>query len=184
MKFIILTSIVGIIFSNCNSFGSRLCYQNPTLKLEKVNKIIYFQPSIFPQIEEIKQPTYQVFSVAVSDQMESFNNIKTILMDHSLEYERVDIEYIKEVGRNNQAEAIVVPNIKYFKVGFGKYVFSNQVLISLKLYDAQGNFLIETQYDTYKGNARLLGKAENSIKIGTKTAVKELLKLIRKKTVF
>ena len=39
--------------------------------------------------------------------------------------------------------------------------------VSMKLYDADGNFLAESDYDTYKKNARILGSAENSIKIGT-----------------
>ena len=105
-------------------------------------------------------------------------------MDSSMDYDNVDTEYIKEVGKNNNAEAIIVPKVKYFKVGIGKYVFSNQVLVSLKLYDSEGNLIMENQYDTYKGNARLIGKAENSIKVGTKGAIKDLIKNLRKLKMF
>lgn len=184
-KIILLGTIAGLLFVSCNGFGSKLLHKNNSYKLGNVKKIIYFQPSVFPEIEEIKSPTSQAFFSAVTEQMATHSNSpKIIQMDHSLEYNNIDTEYIKEVGENNEAEAVIVPNIKYFKVGLGKYVFSNQVLVSLKLYDQKGNFLMETEYDTYKGNARLIGKAENSIKIGTKNAIKNLIKNLRKQKMF
>jgi hypothetical protein len=59
-------------------------------------------------------------------------------------------------------------------------VFSNQVVVSMKLFDAGGNLLTETDYDTYRKNMRLLGSTENSIKIGTDGAIKDILKKLRK----
>ena len=49
----------------------------------------------------------------------------------------------------------------------------------MKLYNADGEFLSESQYDTYKKNKKLLGSAENFVKIGTKGAWKEILKTIK-----
>ena len=43
-----------------------------------------------------------------------------------------------------------------------------------------GNFLTETDYDTYKKNARILGSAENSIKIGAMGALTNLGKSLKK----
>lgn len=181
-KIILLGALAGFILVGCGSLGSKIKHSNSTFRLGQINKVVYFQPSVFPEVEEIKSPTSQAFFSAVTDQMLHYSkNIKVVQMDHSLKYDNIDIEYIREIGENNDAEAIIVPHVKYFKVGFGKYIFSNQVLISLKLYDKKGNFLMEAQYDTYKGNARLIGKAENSIKIGTKRAIKDLAKNLRKK---
>lgn len=184
-KVILLGIAAGLVLAGCSSFGSKLLGYKPDYKLGKVKKIIYFQPAVFPEIEEIKSPTNQAFFSAVTDQMSLYSgNIKTVQMDSSMDYDNVDTEYIKEVGKNNNAEAIIVPKVKYFKVGIGKYVFSNQVLVSLKLYDSDGNLIMENQYDTYKGNARLIGKAENSIKVGTKGAIKDLIKNLRKLKMF
>ena len=184
-KFILLGITAGLVLAGCSSFGSKLLDYKPDYKLDKIKKIIYFQPTVFPEIEEIKPPTNQAFFSAVTDQMSLYSgNIKTVQMDSSMDYDNVDTEYIKEVGKNNNAEAIIVPKVKYFKVGIGKYVFSNQVLVSLKLYDSDGNLIMENQYDTYKGNARLIGKAENSIKVGTKGAIKDLIKNLRKLKMF
>ena len=184
-KFILLGIAAGLVLAGCSSFGSKLLGYKPDYKLGKIKKIIYFQPTVFPEIEEIKPPTNQAFFSAVTDQMSLYSgNIKTVQMDSSMDYDNVDTEYIKEVGKNNNAEAIIVPKVKYFKVGIGKYVFSNQVLVSLKLYDSDGNLIMENQYDTYKGNARLIGKAENSIKVGTKGAIKDLIKNLRKLKMF
>ena len=184
-KFILLGIAAGLVLAGCSSFGSKLLGYKPDYKLGKIKKIIYFQPTVFPEIEEIKPPTNQAFFSAVTDQMSLYSgNIKTVQMDSSMDYDNVDTEYIKEVGKNNNAEVIIVPKVKYFKVGIGKYVFSNQVLVSLKLYDSDGNLIMENQYDTYKGNARLIGKAENSIKVGTKGAIKDLIKNLRKLKMF
>ncbi|MBP7173319.1 MAG: pyruvate decarboxylase [Cloacibacterium sp.] len=182
-KNILFGILVAVVLVSCAGFGQKLVYFNQNLKLEKINKVVYFQPDIFPEIEEIKSPTYQTFFSAVTDQMKMYGGLKTIQMDSSMSYDSIDVESLKEICKNNEAEVAVVPKIKYFKVGIGKYVFSNQVLVQLKLYDNHGNFLMETQYDTYKGNARLTGTAENSIKIGTQGAMKKMKQELRNKQI-
>lgn len=178
---ILLGLLAGLILVGCSHLGSTLRYYQPHHQLGKIKKVIYFEPSVFPEIEEIQEPTNQAFFGAVADQSHLYSGVKTVIINQSLDYDNIDNQYIKEIGENNSADAIIVPKVKYFKVGFGKYVFSNQVLVSLKLYDRQGNLLIETEYDTYKGNARLTGKAENSIRIGTQGALKILIKALKSK---
>lgn len=153
-------------------------------KEDKKQNIIYFNPEIFPEIEEIKEPTYMAFYSATSEKSSPFRSYKSLRVDANIPYDSVDIDAIKEYCKNNNAQLAVVPKVKYFKVGFGKYVFSNQVIISMKLYDSMGNFLTETNYDTYKKNARILGSAENSIKIGTSGAVSKMGKNLRKSKSF
>ena len=150
----------------------------------KKQNIIYFNPEIFPEVEEIKDPTYTAFYAAISEKNSPFRNYKVLRVDANIPYDSVDVDAIKEYCKNNNAQLAVVPKVKYFKVGFGKYVFSNQVIISMKLYDSMGNFLTETDYDTYKKNARILGSAENSIKIGTYGAVNRMGKNLRKSKSF
>lgn len=136
-------------------------------KDSKNQNILYFNPEVFPDIEEIKEPTYSAFYAAVSGKIDDYRHYKMMRVDSYISFDSVDVEAIKEFCRNNNAPFAIVPKVKYFKVGLGKYVFSNQVIVSMKLYDADGNFLAESDYDTYKKNARILGSAENSIKIGT-----------------
>ncbi|OWK99005.1 pyruvate decarboxylase [Kaistella haifensis DSM 19056] len=150
----------------------------------KKQNIIYFNPEIFPDVEEIKEPTYNAFYAAISEKNSPIRNYKVLRVDANIPYDSVDVDAIKEYCKNNNAQLAVVPKVKYFKVGFGKYVFSNQVIISMKLYDSLGNFLTETDYDTYKKNARILGSAENSIKIGTSGAVNRMGKNLRKSKSF
>ena len=95
-------------------------------------------------------------------------------------YDEVDIESIKEICKYNNSDLAVVPKIKYFKVGLGRYVLSNQVVVSLKLYNSEGTLLSETSYDTYRKNKRILGSTENTIKIGTSGALSSLKKYIRR----
>lgn len=180
-KAIVLGVLAGMVLVGCTAFGQRLVYYNKDRKLDKINRIIYFQPTVYPEIEEIKSPTNQAFFSAVTDQMKLYSKMKVIQMDNAMEYDTVDTASIKEFCVNNNAEVAIIPKVKYFKVGLGKYVFSNQVLVSLKLFDKEGNFLMETEYDTYKGNARLVGSAENSIKIGTKGAIRKMKRELTKK---
>lgn len=147
---------------------------------QRGRKILYFNPEVYPQLEEIQEPTNSAFFSAVSDETSELRTRKMLRADSPMEFDSVDQNTIREYCRNNDADYAIVPKVKYFKVGLGKYVFSNQVVVSMKLYDAEGNFITETQYDTYRKNMRLLGSAENSVKIGTRGAFKNILKNIRK----
>ncbi|WKS94621.1 pyruvate decarboxylase [Riemerella columbina] len=171
---------MAVCVVNCAAWGDSLQYLNKNIKIKKIQKALYFTPEIIPNIPEISYPTDQAFYSAVSDFMKDEDGLKVSKIDTVMPYDSIDTDYIREVCANNNAQVVLIPKVKYFKVGFGKYVFSNQVLVSAKLYDADGNFIIETTYDTYRGNARLLGSAENSVKIGTKGMLKKMDKEIRR----
>lgn len=152
----------------------------PSPKDFKTYNILYFNPEIFPDIEEIKEPTYTAFFSALSDHISLSSQHKLLRVDYDVPFDAPDSTLIAEFCENNNAQFAVIPKVKYFKVGFGKYVFSNQVIVSMKIYGANGTLLAETSYDTYRKNGRLLGSAENSIKIGTFGALKNLNKILRK----
>lgn len=147
----------------------------------KTYQILYFNPEVFPDIEEIKEPTYLAFFTALSDQLSASKSNKLLRVDYNISFDEPESGIIAEFCENNNAQYAVVPKVKYFKVGFGKYVFSNQVIVSMKIYNATGELIAETSYDTYRKNGRLLGSAENSIKIGTNGALKNINKILRKK---
>lgn len=171
-----LTVAAAAFLVSCASFGDSLKYINQDIKLNHINRIIYFNPEVIPDVFEIKDPTYNTFFSAASDKMMSLGTRNYLKIDTPMSFDEVDIEMLKDLCRNNEADIAIVPKVTYFKVGFGKYVFSNQVVVSLKLYDSKGNFIMETSYDTYKGNGRMLGSAENSVKIGTKGALNKMNK--------
>ena len=47
------------------------------------------------------------------------------------------------------------------------------------MFNNDGELVIENSYDTYKGSGRLLGSAENSIKIGTANVIKNMITELR-----
>ena len=149
-------------------------------KDSKTYQILYFNPEVFPDIEEIIEPTYSAFFSALSDKLSTSRNNKLLRVDYNIPFDEPETSLIAEFCTNNNAQYAVVPKVKYFKVGFGKYVFSNQVIVSMKVYNEAGELLAETSYDTYRKSGRLLGSAENSIKIGTNGALKNLNKILRK----
>lgn len=169
-----------VLLSACHSMQAQ---SGSALKSVKNQTVIYFNPTVFPDIEEIREPTYSAFFTAVTERVERNRNYKMMKIDDLLSYDSVDAPSVKQYCAHNNAAFAVVPKVKYFKVGFGKYVFSNQVVVSLKLYDAHGRLVAESDYDTYKKKARMLGSAENSIKIGTEGAMKLLGKTLRQSKV-
>ncbi|MCE3075836.1 pyruvate decarboxylase [Chryseobacterium gwangjuense] len=146
----------------------------------KTRKVLYFNPEVEPDIEEIKEPTNNAFFSAVSDNISNMKKSKMLRAEVQVSYDSIDKQTIIDYCSNNATDFAIVPKVKYFKVGLGKYVFSNQVVVSMKLFDATGNLLTETDYDTYRKNMRLLGSTENSIKIGTNGAIKGILKKLKK----
>ncbi len=172
-KFILLATFTAILFTGISS-----------VKAQKHNdhgarKVLYFNPEVDPDIEEIKEPTNTAFFSAVSDNLSERKN-KMLKTEIQVSFDSIDKQTISDYCLNNDADFAVVPKVKYFKVGIGKYVFSNQVIVSMKLFDATGNLVTESDYDTYKKNMRLLGSTTNSVKIGTNGAIKEILKQLRK----
>lgn len=146
---------------------------------KKIDKILYFNPQIIPDLIEIAEPSYQAFFAEISDRISNTSKNSFIRAEQTLDYDNINPNTIVEYCKNNEANFAVVSKIKYFKVGLGKFVFSSQVVVSMKLYNANGKLISETQYDTYRKNKRLLGSAENFIKIGTKGAMKDILKSIK-----
>ena len=147
--------------------------------MSRIKTILYFTPEVFPDIEEIKDPTTAAFYSAATNKIKLIGGFKYLKLDTSMPFEEIDIDIIREFCKNNNAEAAIIPKVKYFKVGFGKYVFSNQVIVSLKLYNANGDYIMETAYDTYKANGRMLGSAENSVILGTEGALEKMTKELK-----
>jgi hypothetical protein len=171
----------GVVLIGCKSFGSSLIKFNNSIKLKYVDRIVYFDPEVFPDYDGIKAPTNLALYAAVSDELKKNGNYKIMHINDPVKYDSINSDVIKELCINNGAEVAIVPKVKYFKVGLGKYVFSNQVIISMKLYNNDGNLVIENSYDTYKGSGRLLGSAENSVKIGTSNVIKNMISELRNK---
>ena len=183
MKKILFFGIVtGVVLIGCKSFGSSLIEFNNSIKLKHVDRIVYFDPEVFPDYDGIKSPTSLALYSAVSDELKKYGNFKIMHINEPVKYDSIDGNLVKELCINNGAEVAVIPKVKYFKVGLGKYVFSNQVIISMKLYNNDGNLVIENSYDTYKGSKRLLGSAENSLKIGTSHVIKNMITELRSKS--
>ncbi|MDO5616308.1 MAG: pyruvate decarboxylase [Cruoricaptor ignavus] len=179
---IALITAGAIIISGCMSVSAQKNNLTNNLgNLENKYQVVYFNPEINPDVEEIKQASYLAFFNGVSNKMSKYNQLKMLRVNTEMPFDSVDVNTIKEICKNNNSEIAIVPKIKYFKVGIGKYVFSNQVVVSMKVFDAEGNLISEASHDTFKRNKRMLGSTENSIKIGTEGVMNDIIKNIRQK---
>lgn len=180
-KILFLSLAAGIILIGCKSLGSTLLKLNNSVRLKHVDRIVYFNPEVYPDYDGIKKPTNNAFYSTISDELKNYGNFRILHVDVPIKYDSIDGEMVKELCINNGAEVAIIPKVKYFKVGLGKYVFSNQVIVSMKLYNNDGKLVIENSYDTYKGSGRLLGTAENSVKIGTSHVIKNMIGELRRR---
>ncbi|RXM53720.1 MULTISPECIES: pyruvate decarboxylase [unclassified Chryseobacterium] len=172
-KFIFFTAVTTFLFIG---FTSVQAQRNAD---DKIKKVLYFNPEVEPDIDEIKEPTNNAFFDAVSDNFSGRRN-KMLRAEVQVPFDSIDKQTIVDYCSNNDADFAIVSKVRYFKVGFGKYVFSNQVVVSMKLFGADGNLVTETDHDTYRKNMRLLGSTVNSVKIGTEGAIKGIIKKLRK----
>lgn len=179
LLFGLLSLSAAAVLLSCSA-GKKTNFTSSDLKpASEIRNIIYLNPEIDPAVEEIKDPTYAAFFSTVSDEIGLNTKHRLIRVNNTMKYDSIDCTSIKEFCANNDSQLVIVPKVKYFKVGIGKYVFSNQVMVSLKLFDAEGNYIMESSYNTYKGKGRLLGSTENSIKIGTKNAMRLMSRELR-----
>ena len=73
-------AVLLLLTSYCAVFA-----QNALLnKDEKSYQILYFNPEVFPNIEEIKEPTYTAFFSALSDHMSTSKNNKLLRVDYDI----------------------------------------------------------------------------------------------------
>ena len=172
-KFIFFTAIITFLFIGLTSVKAQ---RNAD---DKIKKVLSFNPEVEPDIDEIKEPTNDAFFDAVSDNFNNRRN-KMLRAEVQVPFDSIDKQTIMDYCSNNDADFAIVSKVRYFKVGFGKYVFSNQVVVSMKLFGADGNLVTETDHDTYGKNMRLLGSTVNSVKIGTEGAIKGIIKKLRK----
>ncbi len=174
-----LTTAAAIFLISCSSYGTSLNYNTQSNNIPKVKQIIYLSPEVYPNLDEIKSPSYQAFFSSISNKISKYPKLKMLRVDSKMSYDSINTDNLREICENNNSEIVIVPKIKYFKIGLGSYVFSNQVVVSMKMYDASGNFIMESTFDTFKKSKRLLGSTENSVKIGTEGAMDLILKEIR-----
>src|SRR5690606_25140944 len=92
---------------------------------DKIKKVLYFNPEVEPDIEEIKEPTNHAFFSAVSDILSGYRKNKMLRAEVQIPFDSIDKQTISDYCINNDADFAIVPKVKYFKVGIGKYVFSN-----------------------------------------------------------
>ncbi len=172
-KIIFFTAIATFLFFGVTSVKAQKAAD------DKIKKVLYFNPEVEPDVDEIKDPTNTAFFDAVSDNFGSRRN-KMLRAEVQVPFDSIDKQTIVDYCLNNDADFAIVSKVRYFKVGLGKYVFSNQVVVSMKLFGADGNLVTETDHDTYRKNMRLLGSTVNSVKIGTEGAIKGIIKKLRK----
>lgn len=171
------------IFTVLLLISAGYAYAQATTDIEEVQingkrkyTFLYTNPTIEPPVEEIIAPTTIEFFDVVTHRFSANKNLKLIRSKSSVVAETDISKNIQELGENNNADYVVVPKLKFFKVGIGRYVFSSQVEVCLDLYNSEGKLLSSETYNTYKNDRRIFGSAENSIRKATQGAMKGLRK--------
>jgi len=98
MKKILFCGLAAsLIIISCKNLGSTLVKLNHSIKLKHVDRIVYFDPEVYPNFEEIKEPTNNVIYSAVSDELKNYGNYKIMHINNAnIKYDSVDVNMIKE----------------------------------------------------------------------------------------
>ena len=78
-------------------------------------KILYFNPEVEPDVEEIKEPTNLAFFSAVSDNVSLHKRTRMLKTETQLPFETNDQQTISDYALNNDADFVTVSKVKYFK---------------------------------------------------------------------
>lgn len=147
---------------------------------KKREVFLYTPLHIVPAVEEIREVTESYFFEAISDEVSRYTHWKLLRTEGIIDENSKDISrQISELCMHNGANYAIIPKITFFKVGFGKYIFSSQVIVTLLVYNSDGEYCISVSYDTFKKKGRLFGSAEHSIRKGVKGAFRQLSKRIK-----
>jgi hypothetical protein len=85
MKKILFCGLAAsLIIISCKNLGSTLVKLNHSIKLKHVDRIVYFDPEVYPNFEEIKEPTHNVIYSAVSAPL--FRQDSLIIFTSTLSY--------------------------------------------------------------------------------------------------
>ena len=76
---------------------------------DKIRKVLYFNPEVEPDIEEIKEPTNNAFFSAVSDKVSSYRKNKMLRAEVQIPFDSVDQQTIIDYCVNNDADFAIVP---------------------------------------------------------------------------
>ena len=98
-----------ILLTGCRSVSAQNSVFNRDLKIQNV---IYFNPEVFPDIDEIKEPTYSAFYSAVSDRISHFRNYKMLRVDANLTFDSADVKTLKELSNNSTRESSTSSELK------------------------------------------------------------------------
>ncbi|PZU08941.1 MAG: pyruvate decarboxylase, partial [Chryseobacterium sp.] len=83
---------------------------------DKIKKVLYFNPEVEPDIEEIKEPTNNAFFSTVSDNTSNMKRNKMLRAEVQIPYDSIDKQTIIDYCSNNATDFAIVPKVKYFKV--------------------------------------------------------------------
>ena len=93
-KTVFLAVVAGLILLSCRSWGSSLFNGDESIKLKKVQRIVYFNPEIFPNYEGIRDPTNKAFFNTVTNELRYYGDYKILRVDTPIIYDSVDTQSI------------------------------------------------------------------------------------------
>lgn len=176
---IMLFFCLSLLLVGCAQIRDSLTYIRRDAHLTSVQKLLFFPPVVEPEIPEIQQPAGELFRAALTDAMEErYRQIQIKFIDVHLPYHGPEAEIIAKFSANNEAQAVVIPHIKFVKMGVGSFI-SRQVIVTFRLYNHRGDYLMETGYDTTVGNANLRQTATSSLRYGVRGCLRKMFKEIR-----
>lgn len=173
----ILISLIIVSLTSCAAIGTKTLYKsniNHDIVRIGVTDIHNKEElsDIFPETNETFLESIQLFT-------KENDLYKVVLLKSELDYENPDKEMIINKCNLYKVDAVLISRLRFihvtYSVMFVPIAQNYDTEVEMKLFDKNGNLVVSTSHNTYKGNSYMMSPpAERTVTDGARGALKRI----------
>jgi hypothetical protein len=175
----LLLSCTCLLMISCASLGTKTLYVNPVQL--KINRIGFSRLNGKMIVDRIFPQTDSIFSATLTQTLGKYSITDVLKVDKEFPISTPNTSEIINICKTNNLDAFMISKLKFIhvtqSVAFIPISQNYDTEVEMKLYDNEGNLLINVTHNTLKGNSYMMPPpAERTIQDGIKGAIKRIAK--------
>jgi hypothetical protein len=172
-----LISLIAIVLASCAAVGTKTLYKSdlkPEILKIGVTDIAHKDELsyIFPQTNKKFKESVDLFAAENA-------TYKVVFLHSEMDYENPNKELIVNKCKYYNLDAILISRLRFihvtYTVMFAPIAQNYDTEVEMKLIDRNGNLILNTRHNTYKGNSYMTPPpAERTVMDGAKGALKRI----------
>jgi hypothetical protein len=173
----ILISLTAILLTSCAAVGTKTLYKAP-LHPEIVN-IGVTDVHNKEELSDIFLETNEKFKESVELFTKEEDVYKVVFLNSEMDYENPNKDLIAQKCNLFNIDAVLISRLRFIHVTYSMMFVpiaqNYDTEVEMKLLDKDGNLILSTRHNTYKGNSYMtLPTADRTVMDGTKGALKRI----------